>query len=123
MNLSITLKLEELASLVLATFYFSTLPYSWWLFALLFFTPDFGMLGYLANNKVGAFTYNLLHHKGIAIALVLLGIYYQLPWLELVGTVLFAHTAFDRIVGYGLKKSKGFKFTHLGVIGQRKNLE
>lgn len=123
MNVSITLKLEELASFALAMLYLSTLPFSWWLFALLFLTPDFGMLGYLANNKVGAFTYNLLHHKGLAIALVLLGIYYQLLWLELVGTILFAHTAFDRIFGYGLKQAKGFKFTHLGMIGQGKNHE
>lgn len=120
MNLSITLKLEEIASLALAAIYYDSLAYSWWLFFLLFFTPDFGMLGYLLGSKTGALTYNLLHHKGLAIALVLAGIYFNLPWLELCGTILFAHSAFDRIFGYGLKQSKGFKYTHLGMIGQVK---
>lgn len=120
MNLPTTLKLEEIASLGLALLYFHQLPYVWWLFALLFFTPDIAMLGYLAGNKAGAFVYNLFHHKGVAIILILAGIYYNLPGVELSGTVLFAHSSFDRIFGYGLKHTKGFKFTHLGTIGPEK---
>lgn len=37
--------------------------------------------------------------------------------LQLAGIILFAHAAFDRILGYGLKYERGFKFTHLGEIG------
>lgn len=29
----------------------------------------------------------------------------------------FPHAAMDRIFGYGLKYEKGFKYTHLGEIG------
>jgi len=34
---------------------------SWFWFGLLFLTPDFSMLGYLANNRLGAYLYNLAH--------------------------------------------------------------
>jgi len=63
------------------------------------------MLGYLASDKIGAYSYNIFHYKGIAVAIYLLGI------------MLFAHSSFDRCFGYGLKYEKGFKFTHLGEIG------
>ena len=46
-----------------------------------------------------------------------MGLFLELQYVELVGIVLFAHAAFDRIVGYGLKYERGFKFTHLGEIG------
>ncbi|MDX1543933.1 MAG: DUF4260 domain-containing protein [Christiangramia sp.] len=112
------LKLEELAMLLLGTWTFSLLDYSWWWFAGLFFVPDIGMLGYIMNSKIGAFTYNLLHHKGIAIAIGLLGVCTGNEELQLAGIILFAHSSFDRMLGYGLKYEKGFKFTHLGKIGK-----
>jgi len=34
------------------------------------------------------------------------------------GIIWITHIGFDRALGYGLKYSAGFKFTHLGVIGQ-----
>ena len=40
---------------------------SFWVWILLFFTPDIGMLGYLVNPRIGAVSYNLFHHKGIAL--------------------------------------------------------
>lgn len=79
--------------------------------------PDIGMLGYLGGNKIGAFSYNLFHHKGIAIVIYLLGLYLVLPIVQLIGIILFSHASFDRALGYGLKYDKGFKFTHLGSIG------
>lgn len=118
MNLKTTLKLEELTGFILALFFYSHLPYSWGLFALLFFLPDLGMLGYLSGPRPGAFTYNLFHHKGIAILLVLGGWLSGVVWLQLAGTVLFAHSCFDRTLGYGLKTERGFHFTHLGQIGK-----
>lgn len=97
---------------------FSLLDYSWWWFAGLFFVPDIGMLGYLINNRIGAFTYNLFHHKGVAIALGLTGVFMANEEWQLAGVILFAHSSFDRMLGYGLKYEKGFKFTHLGEIGK-----
>ncbi|MDT0677980.1 DUF4260 domain-containing protein [Autumnicola musiva] len=113
-----TLQLEELAMLALGIFAFSFLDLSWWWFIGLFFVPDVGMAGYIFGNKAGAFTYNLCHHKGLAIVCWILGFMLQAQVLQLIGLILFSHSAFDRILGYGLKYKKGFKFTHLGEIGK-----
>jgi len=111
-----SIKLEELAQIILGAYLFSLLPFAWWWFLVLFLAPDIGMLGYLFGNKVGAWSYNVFHHKGIAIAVYLLGVYLQNDILQLIGAILFAHSAFDRLLGYGLKFEKGFKFTHLGDL-------
>ena len=88
-------------------------------FLVLLLTPDIGALGYIINSNVGAFSYNLFHHKGLAITLYFIGIYLSFPLLQLAGTILFSHSCLDRIFGYGLKYEKGFKFTHLGEIGKK----
>lgn len=111
-----TLKLEEIAQFGLGLYLFSLLPYAWWWFLVLLLSPDISMLGYLLGNKVGAFCYNLFHHKGMAIGIYLLGIYFQNDLMQASGAILFAHASFDRILGYGLKYDKGFKFTHLGDL-------
>lgn len=116
--MKIILKLEELAMLLLGMWAFSLLDFSWWWFVALFFVPDIGMLGYLISNRTGAACYNIFHHKGIAIILGILGILLKIEVLQLAGVMLFAHSSFDRILGYGLKYEKGFKFTHLGEIGK-----
>lgn len=113
-----TLKLEELAMLLLGIFVFSLLNYAWWWFPVLFLAPDFGMIGYAFGNSAGAFFYNLFHHKGLAIMIYFIGYFYQMPVLQLLGVILFSHAAFDRMLSYGLKYEKGFKFTHLGIIGK-----
>ena len=97
---------------------FSLLPYAWWWFVVLLLTPDFSMLGYLLGDKWGAVFYNIFHHKGIALAIYIIGVYLSAPVLHLVGIILFSHAAMDRVFGYGLKYDKGFKFTHLGEIGK-----
>ena len=112
------LKIEELAQFLFGVFLFSQLDYVWWWFLALLLTPDIGMLGYLINTKVGAFTYNLFHHKAIGIAIGLSGFYLNNSLLILIGVILFSHASFDRIFGYGLKYPNSFKNTHLGSIGK-----
>ena len=102
----------------LAIYLNSYLPFAGWVFWALFLLPDIGMLGYLVNPKVGAFTYNLLHHKGLAIAVYLMGYFLIIHEVTLAGVVLFGHSSFDRIFGYGLKYSDNFKHTHLGWLGK-----
>jgi hypothetical protein len=111
------LKLEELALFLLGIFLFTQLPFAWWWFLVLILAPDIGMVGYLFGNKAGAISYNIFHHRGIAVAIYLAGIYFQSDVTQLIGIILFSHAAMDRIFGYGLKYEKGFKFTHLGEIG------
>ncbi|RMA66406.1 DUF4260 domain-containing protein [Ulvibacter antarcticus] len=113
-----TLKLEELAQFFFGIFLFSQLAYEWWVFPALLLLPDVGMLGYLMNPKIGAMTYNLFHHKGIALAILMMGMLYWGDFYTLVGIILFSHAAMDRVFGYGLKYEDDFKNTHLGRIGK-----
>ena len=113
------LKIEELALFGLAIYLNSFLPFEGWVFWALFLTPDLGMLGYIINPRIGAITYNLLHHKGIAIALYFAGYFLVIHELTLAGVVLFGHSSFDRVFGYGLKFFDNLKNTHLGMIGSK----
>jgi hypothetical protein len=113
------IKIEELFLFVLALFLFSALDFGWGWYALLFFAPDLSMVGYLANPRLGAWTYNLIHHKGLAVALYVLGSLLTAPWLMFAGTILLGHSSFDRVFGYGLKYPDAFQNTHLGRIGKQ----
>jgi hypothetical protein len=110
------IKLEELFLAVLAIFLFSSLGYDWW-FVLLILAPDLGMLGYLAGTRVGAFTYNLLHHKAVAFTAYVVGALTGSQLLQFAGLIILAHSSLDRVMGYGLKYSDSFQHTHLGMIG------
>lgn len=110
------LKLEEVAQFFLGVFLFSQLDFAWWWFAALLLLPDIGMLGYLANPKWGAITYNITHHKGLAIVVLLLGYTLGNEIVTLTGIILFSHAAMDRVFGYGLKYFDHFKHTHLGNL-------
>jgi hypothetical protein len=112
------LKLEEFLLFVLALFLFSQLEYGWGTYALLFLAPDLSMIGYLLNPRLGAWTYNLIHHKGLAVALYVLGYLLSTPWLILAGVVLLGHSSLDRVFGYGLKHEEAFQNTHLGRLGR-----
>jgi len=112
------LKLEELFLFGFALFLFSRLDYGWGWYALFFFAPDASMIGYVANPRLGAWTYNLIHHKGVAVALYVLGYLFAVPWLMFTGTILLGHSSFDRVWGYGLKHEDAFQNTHLGGIGR-----
>ncbi|HYG15619.1 MAG TPA: DUF4260 domain-containing protein [Bacteroidia bacterium] len=110
------LKLEEAALFAASVYAFSLLDYSWWWFFGLLLAPDISMLGYLAGNKAGAFTYNIFHHKAVAMQVGALGIYLSSQPVLLAGIILFAHSSMDRVFGYGLKYFTGFKHTHLGEL-------
>jgi hypothetical protein len=111
------IKVEEAAQFALSIILFARLPFAWWVYPALLFLPDLSMLGYLVNARVGALTYNLFHHKLIAIAIGCTGLFLQNNDFMLAGILLFGHSSMDRMLGYGLKYDKGFKFTHLGEIG------
>ncbi|OON68936.1 DUF4260 domain-containing protein [Hymenobacter sp. CRA2] len=112
------LKTEELAEMLLAVVVFAYLPYAWWVLPAAFLLPDLSALGYLASPRIGALSYNLFHHKALAIACGVAGWLLGAPVLMLAGAVLLGHSAFDRLLGYGLKYPTGFQHTHLGRIGR-----
>lgn len=115
-----TLRLEEGLMFVLAVYLNTLLPFKWWWYWVFFLTPDLGMVGYLINNRMGALLYNLFHHKGIAIGFYLVGIFTTNQVLMFIGLLLFGHSSFDRVFGYGLKYQDSFHNTHLGWIGKNK---
>jgi hypothetical protein len=78
--------------------------------------PDIGMLGYLVNNKVGALTYNIFHHKGLAIIVYIIGIYLRNEAVQMAGIIILGHASIDRLLGFGLKYPENFKHTHLGYL-------
>lgn len=112
------LRLEELALALLAIFAFAGTGLSWWWFVGLLLAPDLSALGYLAGPRVGAFTYNLVHHRGLAVLLFMFAIPMGSLSLQVAGIILFAHSSFDRALGYGLKFPDSFTNTHLGPIGR-----
>lgn len=130
------LRLEELAQFLACLIVFVIISAPWWVYVLLIIGPDIGMLGYLVSTRVGAFSYNLMHHKLTAIVVGLLLPYlvheFAGPdgWLEDLyvplaysGIILLGHSAMDRIFGYGLKFGDNFHHTHLGWIGKNKGQE
>ncbi len=74
------------------------------------------MLGYLINKKIGAYIYNLFHHKLVAAIFITTGFFLKDATLMAIGLLLYAHSSFDRIMGYGLKFTDSFKHTHLGTL-------
>lgn len=114
------LQLEELGQFGFAIFLFTQLEFKWWLFPLCLLLPDISMVGYLINPKIGAWLYNFFHHKLLAIIVLILGFWLKIPIVGFTGIILLAHSAMDRIFGYGLKFEDDFKHTHLGLIGKNK---
>jgi len=114
------LKLEEIAMFALSIYLYSLLDFDWWWYLVLFFLPDVSFVAYAVSTKIGAYAYNILHHKGIMLIIFFLGIYLQNEILQMVGIVFFGHSSFDRVFGYGLKFEDSFNNTHLGKIGKDK---
>lgn len=112
------LQFEEAA--ILATcillLYGSPLHLTWRQYLLLFFSPDLGMIGYTVNPAVGAFTYNLTHHKATCLIVTGIGYYCAIPFVPVLGILFLAHSAFDRVLGYGLKYPDDFKHTSIGQL-------
>src|SRR2546423_13504118 len=113
------LKLEEAAMFGFCIYALSLFHADWWVYLLILLGPDISMLGYLLNNTIGAVSYNLFHHKGIAIGVFAVGFILKDEWMQITGIILFGHSSMDRMFGYGLKLDQGFKYTHLGMIGKR----
>ncbi|WP_035676196.1 DUF4260 domain-containing protein [Bradyrhizobium liaoningense] len=93
---------------------------SWLVFAVLFFAPDLSFLGYLADAKFGAMVYDAAHSYMAPVALLTLGFGLASPLTLSIALIWLAHIGIDRALGYGLKYSAGFSFTHLGRIGRQK---
>ncbi len=96
---------------------------SWWLFAALWLAPDLSMLGYLYRPCWGARIYNAAHTYVLPAILVarsrsrLRANSAYLP----IALIWINHIGIDRLMGYGLKYSNGFGWTHLGLDSASRN--
>lgn len=117
--MKLQLKIEEFAQFLAALYFLVIIAYSpWWVYLILLIGPDISMLGYLFGPRVGAISYNIFHHKGVALAVLALGLFVlHVDKVMTVGVILYGHASMDRIFGYGLKYSDSFHHTHLGWIG------
>lgn len=114
----IILRIEGLLVLIAGAFGFSSLDYGWSIYFLYFLVPDISFVGYLFGSKAGAAFYNAAHSYALPIGVLLIGSHISEPMLLAASFIWLSHVGFDRALGFGLKYSKGFGFTHLGVIGK-----
>ncbi|HDR7966296.1 DUF4260 domain-containing protein [Bacillus pacificus] len=98
----------------LATIYtYSLYEFSWIIFWVFLLAPDLSMLAYGINNQVGANIYNLFHTYIISILIVIIGVYFKIDIVIIIGLIWTAHIGMDRMFGYGLKYETDFKDTHI----------
>jgi hypothetical protein len=117
-GIRIMLRLEGLTLFAAMVVLYATWGGSWWIFAVLFFVPDLSFIAYLSDPRSGAFIYNAAHSYMAPVALLTLGFAIAEPLTLSIAMIWLAHIGFDRALGYGLKYSAGFGFTHLGRIGR-----
>ncbi|QOG22790.1 MULTISPECIES: DUF4260 domain-containing protein [Bradyrhizobium] len=120
-GVNILLRLEGLTLFVGMVMLYAAWGGSWLVFALLFFVPDLSFLAYLADAKFGAMVYNAAHSYMAPVTLMTLGFGFASPLTLSIALIWLAHIGIDRALGYGLKYSAGFGFTHLGRIGRQKD--
>jgi Domain of unknown function (DUF4260) len=114
------LQIEGLALLLGSVVAYQWLSASWWMFLALFFVPDLSFAAYLLGPRMGAFGYNIMHSTLGPFLLAGVswwfgpGVFTSIT--APVAAIWFAHVGFDRILGYGLKYTTGFKNTHLGKL-------
>src|SRR5579864_1561816 len=113
----VTLRLEGLTLFAGMTLLYALWGGPWWLYAVLFLAPDLSFLGYLVGPRIGASIYNAAHSTIAPMALMAAGFGFTPPLMISVAMIWLAHIGIDRALGYGLKYSAGFGFTHLGRIG------
>jgi hypothetical protein len=110
------LRAEGAAALAASTLLYRHEGGSWLLFALLLLAPDLSAVGYLFGPQAGTAAYNLAHTYTLPLALVAAGAWFGIDLVPSLALIWLAHIAMDRLAGYGLKYTGGFKDTHLGRV-------
>lgn len=113
------LRLEALAVAAISAVLYARAGASWWLFAALWLAPDLSMLAYVTGRPCwGARIYNAFHNYLLPGLLVAASLVLPTRGLLPVALIWINHIAVDRLLGFGLKYSDGFGFTHLGRAGR-----
>jgi hypothetical protein len=118
------MRLEGLAVAVLSALLYGREQASWLLFAALWLAPDISMLGYLTGRPCwGARIYNAFHTYAVPGLLAMFALVLHKTTLTHVALIWINHIGVDRFLGFGLKYSEGFGFTHLGRVGGGRDKE
>jgi hypothetical protein len=115
------LRAEGAFVLLVAVIAYAKFGLGWPVFAWSVLAPDIAFLGYLAGPRVGAVCYNATHSYMGAVSALAIGSTSGYPEFVAAGLIWCAHIGLDRALGYGLKYSAGFGFTHLGLVGRAKS--
>lgn len=110
------LRIEGLLSFVAAVVAFRALGGTWTMFLVGFLVPDVTFAGYLFGPRVGAWSYNAGHALLGPALVAVVGWALAVPVLVTISALWVAHIGFDRMLGYGLKSTAGFAYTHLGEL-------
>ena len=113
--------IEYLFATVLTALFFVVIgEFQWYWLIVLFLVFDISAIGYVINNRIGAFTYNLGH--SLIGPVVAMG-YFAMTSNELalfISLLWLFHIFVDRTLGFGLKHTTSFHHTHLGTISKAK---
>ncbi len=115
------LRLEGLIAAAISAAFYARTGASWWLFAALWLAPDLSMVGYLTGRPCwGARIYNAFHTYLLPGMLALAALLFHSRELIPIALIWINHIGVDRLLGYGLKYSEGFGWTHLSRPGEKK---
>lgn len=117
------LRLEGFTMFVFTLMSYEFLQFDWGTFVLLFFIPDLALFAYIAGPRAGAVCYNATHTYILPLILFATGFFRNNVDVESWAIVWMAHIGFDRSLGFGLKYSRGFRYTHLRKLGHSAEAE
>lgn len=109
----LVLRIEGAVTLIAGLLAYWHIGGNWLLFALLLLAPDLGMLGYLANPRIGASIYNLFHLPLWPALLIIAGWFSPSQLALEIGLIWLCHLGMDHLAGYGFKYPTKFQDTHL----------
>ena len=107
-------RVEALAVFLLGIVVYYYNGYSWLTFAILFFLPDAGAIGYLKSYKFGGSMYNLTHLTIWPLVLVAYGFIFDNETAKMIAIIWITHVMFDRLLGWGFKSGGSFYETGMG---------
>ncbi|MET4560339.1 DUF4260 domain-containing protein [Lysinibacillus parviboronicapiens] len=116
MKLRKVIYLEYFIAFLLCIYFYWHFDFSMLLFILLLLVPDFSMLGYLFNTKIGALFYNIGHSLVLPAILLMIAFALNASLLLMLSIIWLSHIFLDRTLGYGLKYNEAFNKTHLQQI-------
>src|SRR5262249_56285268 len=106
------LRVEGAAMFACSVFLFYFLGGSWIVFVALLLWPDLFMLGYLANAKLGARLYNLVHTNVLPLALATVSLGVRQSGLMAFALIWLAHIGGGPAVGAAAEAAPFFMADH-----------